>query len=146
MTDQFNMREDKPEDIRILFKQAQKRRENAVRWHLLGDLLNGKTIDLTKSNQLFEAVNRERMEFEQILNLHPEEVGECIEYVKMRCEEQKNIGGKWWNPYSKARHGEEGAMPPCIRYARPNWYWYDKKLRHNFFNSFPKFRISEKPL
>lgn len=143
MTNTFNMRDEKPEDVKALFKQAQKRKEDKVRWHLLQDLINGKTINLTKDNKLFEAVNRERMAFEELLNLHPDEVKETIEYVKQRREEQKKVGGRWWNPDSKAFWGEKGAVPPCCYYARPNWYWKDKKLTNSFFNTFTKFRVSE---
>lgn len=89
---------------------------------------------------MFEVLNKERMEFEEILRLHPEEVNETIEYVKQRKEEQN---GKWYNPDSQAWWGEKGAIPPCVYYARPASYWKDKRLMNNFLNQFSKFKIAE---
>ena len=146
MTDQFNMREEKVEDVKALFRAANKRRENKVRYHLLAKLLKGDTINLTKDDKLYTAVNKEKMEFEQILNLNSQEVKNTIEYVKNRREEQKKVGGRWYNPNSKAFWGEKGAVPPCCYYARPAWYWQDKKLTNSFFNTFPVFRIGDKRL
>lgn len=143
MTDKFNMREEKPEDVRNLLKTAKLRKEERIKYHLLGELLGGKTIDVTKNTQLFEALNKEKLDFEQILKLHSEEVQETIEYVKQRKEEQQ---GKWYNPDSQAWWGEKGAIPPCCFYARPQSYWKNRKLTNNFFNQFSCFRISEKPL
>ena len=140
MTDRFNMREEKPEDVRSLLKTAKQRREERMKYHLLSELLDGKTINVIKNPQLFEALNKERLDFEQILKLHPEEVKETIEYVKERKEEQQ---GRWYNPNSKAWWGEKGAIPPCCYYARPASYWKDKKLTNHFFNTFTKFRIAE---
>ncbi len=140
MTDQFNMKADKPEDVRTLLKEARQKREQRMKWHLIGELLDGKVINVTKSQELFEALNRERMNFESILKLHPQEVKDTIEYVKERKEQQN---GKWWNPDSQAHWGEKGAIPPCVYYARPSSYWKDKKLMNNFLNTFTKFRIAE---
>jgi len=140
MADKFNMRQEKPEDVRSLLKTAKQRREERVKYHLLSELLDGKEINLTKNQALFEAINREKMEFEDILKLHPEEVKQTIEYVKLKKEEQ---GGRWYNPDSQAWWGEKGAIPPCCYYARPASYWKDKKLMNNFFNTFTKFRIAE---
>ncbi len=131
---------DSATEVKSLFRAAKKRKEDTIKYHLLSELLEGKSIDLTKNVQLYEAVNREKMEFEEILKLHPEEVQETIEYVKQRKEEQN---GMWWNPDSQARWGEKGAIPPCCYYARPSIYWKNKKLTNSFFNTFPKFRISE---
>ncbi len=143
MTDQFNMREEKPEDVRSLLKTAKQRRAERVKWHLLGELVDGKTIDVTKNTELFESLNRERMEFEDILKLHPDQTKEAVEYVKQRKLEQN---GRWYNPDSQAWWGEKGAIPPCVYYARPSTYWNNKKLMNSFLNQFPKFRISESRL
>jgi acetoin utilization deacetylase AcuC-like enzyme len=134
---------DSEAEVKSLFKAAEKRKEDALKYRLLAELLQGKVIDVTKSQQLFEALNRERMEFEEILKLHPEEVADQIEYVKQRKIEQE---GKWWNPQSKAKWGDKGVIPPCCYYARPKEYWKNKQLVDNFFNTFSKFRISERPL
>ena len=143
MSDQFNLKHDKPEEVRSLFTAAKKRREQKMKYHLLSEMLNGKTADITKSTELFEALNREKMEFEELLKLHPEEVKENIEYVKERRVEQ---GGRWWNPNSAAKWGEKGVIPPCCYYARPREYWKDKALVDCFLNQFPVFRISDKRL
>jgi len=146
MTDKFNMREEKPEDVQALFKAATRRKEEKVRYHLLAKLLNGDTIDLTKNNKLYMAVNREKLDFETLLNHHPEEVKNCIEEVKGRKEEQQKVGGRWYNPGSQAWWGQKGVVPACCYYARPAWYWKDKKLMNSFLNSFPVFRIGDKAL
>jgi len=138
-----SIRGDSADEVRSLFKAAKKRKEEAMKYHLLSELLEGETINLTKSPQMYEAINREKMEFETLLNLHPEEVQETIEYVNMRKAEQNGI---WWNKDSPAKHGEKGAVPPCCYFARPVWYWKSKALVNSFFNIFSKFRISEKPL
>ena len=140
MTDKFNMREEKPGDVRDLLKTAKQRRADRVKWHLLGELLAGKTISVTNNTELFEALNRERMDFEQILKLHPDQTKEAVEYVKQRKLEQ---GGRWYNTDSQAWWGEKGAIPPCVYYARPSTYWKNKKLMNSFLNQFPKFRIAE---
>jgi len=139
MTDQFNMREEKPEDVRSLLLTAKARKEQNMKWHLLGEALKGKTINVTKNQELFESLNRERMEFEDILKLHPEETQETMEYVKERKAQQ---GGRWYNPESKAWWGEKGVIPPCVFFARPHSYW-TKELMNKFLNDFPKFRICE---
>ena len=140
MNDQFNMREDKPEDVRSLFKAAQKRKEDKIKFHLLAELIDGKTINVTKNQELFEALNRERMDFETIMKLHPEEIKETMNYVKERKIQQD---GKWYNTDSKAWWGEKGVIPPCVYYARPSYYWRNKSFVNKFLNDFPKFRIAE---
>ncbi len=142
MKPNFNasIRGDSDNEVKSLFKAAQKRREEEIRMHLLDELLDGNTIDLTKSPALYEAVNREKMDFEQLMKLHPEETSELVEYVKERKAQQN---GKWWNPDSQARWGEKGVIPPCCYYARPAKYWKNKKLVNSFLNTFPKFRIAE---
>lgn len=134
---------DSDAEVKSLFESAKKRKDDQIKYDLLAQLLNGKVVDVTKSQQLFEALNREKMEFEEILRLHPEEVNNTIEYVKARKQEQ---AGSWWNKDSDAKWGEFGALPDCIYYSRPSSYWKNRKLAHNFFNTFTKFRIAEKPL
>ena len=134
------LRGDSDNEVRTLFMSAKKRKEDKIKYHLLAEALEGKIIDLTKSNQLYEAVNREKMEFEQLLKLHPEEVEYCKNYIKNRREEMGG-SGKYWNPQSKAKWAHEGTCPPCCYHARPKWYWQNKKLRNNFLNTFPIFRV-----
>lgn len=139
----LDVRYDSDNDVKKLFDSAKRRKENAMKYKLISDLLEGKTVNVTKNTELFESLNRERLEFESIMKLHPEEVQNCIEYVKDRKVEQD---GTWWNKKSEAKHGEWGAIPECIYYARPNSYWKNLTLKKQFFNTFTKFRISERAL
>lgn len=136
----LDVKYDSESDVKTLLKTAKQRKEDRIKYHLLSEALDGKTINVTKNTDLFEVLNKERMEFEEILRLHPEEVNETIEYVKQRKEEQN---GKWYNPDSQAWWGEKGAIPPCVYYARPASYWKDKRLMNNFLNQFSKFKIAE---
>jgi len=129
--------------VKDMFKAVEKRKQDKVRHHLLSELLKGKVIDLHKSQELFEAVNREKMSFDEILKLHSEEVQQYIDYVKQRKEEQQ---GRWYNTDSKAWWGEKGVIPPCCYHARPVEYWKDKNLVNNFLNTYPVFRIAENEL
>ena len=143
---QFNMGNDSADEVRNLLLTAKKRKEAKMRWKLLAELMDGKTINVTNDPGLYQALNREKMEFEEILKLHPEEVKETIEYVRQRKEEQRKVGNRWYNPDSRAWWGEKGAVPPCCYYARPTSYWQNKKLTNNFFNTFSKFRIADNRL
>ena len=136
----MDLRQDSDNDVKLLFESAKQRREAKMKYRLLSELLAGNTIDVTKNAELFEALNRERMDFEQILKLHPEEVNEVKKYVKERKVQQ---GGRWYNKDSQAWWGEKGVIPPCCYYARPRDYWKDKKLQNKFWNDFPIFRIAE---
>jgi hypothetical protein len=139
----FDIRHDSVDDVKNLLKSAKKKREDRLKWHLLGEALNGKTINVTNNPELFEALNRERMEFEDIMKLHPEEVNNCLEYVKNRKLQQD---GKWWNTESGARWGEKGAIPECVYFSRPSSYWrnHNYAMFNHFLNLYPKFRIAEK--
>ena len=116
-----------------------------MKYHLIGELLNGKTVDITKSKQLFETLNKEKLEFAQLLKMNPEEAKACAEGVKT---DKLNVdaGGKWWNPKSKAKWGKKGSIPPCCFYARPKEYWKNEGFTNHFFNTFTKFRVSDKPI
>jgi hypothetical protein len=78
----FNMRQDSPEQVRDLQLRARKIREQKIKTKVLSQLLEGKTVDLTQSTALFEALNRERMEFDEILKLHPEPGRDCLEQAR----------------------------------------------------------------
>lgn len=140
-----SIRGDSDNEVKTLFQQAKHRREERMKYQLLNDLLDGKTVDITKSKQLFEALNREKMTFEQLLAMNPEEANACVERVKAD-RQVVNAGGRWWNAKSKARWGKKGSIPPCCFYARPKEYWHNENLVNYFFNQFPKFRVSERPL
>ena len=139
----FDVRHDSDNDVKNLMLSAKKRKEQKMKLHLISELLDGKTINVTKNQELFEALNRERLDFEYILKMHPEEVNELKEYVKERKVQQN---GRWYNPQSEAWWGEKGVIPPCCFWARPREYWKDKRLVDKFLNDFPVFRIAEKTL
>jgi hypothetical protein len=139
----LDVRHDSPDDVKSLLKNAEQRRADRMKWHLLGEALAGKTIDVTKNQELFEALNRERMDFEEIMKMHPQEMTEIIEGVKLRRQE---MGGKWYNPDSDAWWGEKGVIPKCVYYARPSSYWRNKDFVNKFFNDFPVFRIGDRKL
>ena len=136
----LDVKYDSDNDVKNLMKAAKKRREDKMKYHLLSELLAGKTVNITKNNELFEALNKEKMDFETIMKLHPEEINECIEYVKERKVQQ---GGRWYNKESEAWWGEKGIIPPCVYYSRPTSYWKEKNLTNKFLNDFPKFKIAE---
>lgn len=140
---QSSLRNDPPSEIQLLMKQAQKRKADMMKYQLISELLNGQVINTTKNAQIYEALNKEKMEFEELLKLHSEEAQEQVEYVKQRKAEQN---GRWYNPDSKAWWGEKGVIPPCCYFARPAAYWKDKRLLNNFLNTFKKFRIAENEL
>ena len=138
MTNTYDMRNDKPDEVRSLFLAAQRRKEERIKFQLLTELLDGKVVDITKSKQLFEALNREKMEFEEILKFHPDQVKTAIECAK----ESRELGYK----KNKARRMEIGFIPECCYYARPPAYWANSKLKKNFLNTFTKFRVTERAL
>ena len=144
MSDNFNFRNPEPDEVKDLEKEVKRRRKLNIKYKLLADLLAGKEIDTTKNAEIFEAINREKMEFEQLLKLHSEQTRDAIEQTNI--DRRFFNEGTWWNRNSKAKWGLKGHIPMCVYMARPKEYWKDEKLMNNFFNMFPKFRISSKPL
>lgn len=140
MNNTFNMRNPDIGEVASVYKEAKKRRLQMMKYKLLKQLLDGETVDLTKSPELFEALNRERMEFEELLKLHPEQAEESVLAAKEdRDLVEENV---YWNPDSPAKWAKLGHIPPCIYYSRPAEYWADKRILKQFFNMFTKFRIS----
>jgi hypothetical protein len=86
------------------------------------------------------------MEFEQILEMHKtdQNVLDCL--AQTVDDRGAYDEGRYWNPESKSKIGKLGHIPNCIFYSRPVEYWEDKRLLKNFFNTFPKFRVSTKPI
>ena len=139
----FNMRRPAPGEVIEMHQAAKKRRSQQIKFKILKDLMDGKTSDLTESPALYEALNRERMEFEQILALHPDQAQEAIK----AAEEDRSMidENKYWNP-DGAKWATLGHIPPCVYYSRPPAYWEDKRILKAFFNMYSKFRISTKPI
>lgn len=146
MSDTFNMRNPEEGEIQELHQKAKLLRAQRIKYKMLKDLLDGKTVDMTQNTQLFEALNREKMEFEQLLTIHKNDqnVIDCLEQAKE--DRGRYDDGKYWNPHSKSKIGMLGHIPDCIYYSRPNEYWNDEKILKSFFNMFPKFRISTKEI
>ena len=138
------MRNPSPNEVIEMDRDAKKRRAQLIRYKLIKDLMDAKTVDLTLSPALYEALNREKMEFEQILKLHPEQVKETLLAVKE--DREFIIDNVYWNRDSPVKWAKLGHIPPCVFNARPAAYWADKRILKAFFNIFTKFRISTKPV
>jgi len=139
----FNMRNPKPSEVVEVNMLAKKRRAQKIKFKILKDLMDGKTSDLTASPALYEALNKEKMEFEDILKLHPEEANDAI---KAAAEDRSMVEeNKYWNS-GGAKWATLGHIPPCIYYSRPAEYWNDSRIIKAFFNTFTKFRISTRPV
>jgi len=139
----INMRDDSPDKVADLFRQAKFRKEAKRKYQILSQLLaSTKEVDITGSTELFLALNRERLDFEQLMNLHPEEIRDTIEQV--RIDRKFFTDGKYWNPHSKAKWGCLGHIPACVYHSRPDEYWKDENVLRNFFNTFPVFRIADR--
>jgi len=140
MKDSFNFRNPDKGEVTEMYASAKKKREQIIKYKMIKKLLDGETIDLRGSAPLFEALNKERMEFEEILKLHPDQVKEAFEAVK---EDRQCITENiYWNRDSPAKWAKLGHIPPCVYHSRPAEYWNNKKILKNFFNTFTKFRVS----
>jgi len=145
--DTFNFRNPQEGEVADIQKRVIKRRLAKQRYHVLSQLLAGnKEVDITSSPEIFEALNRERMEFETLMKLpqNRANVQDCIDQAK--DDREHFTDGKYWNAHSLAKWGNLGHIPNCCYYARPPEYWKDKKIVREFLNMFPKFRISTKHL
>ncbi|MFA5133107.1 MAG: hypothetical protein WC444_07310 [Candidatus Paceibacterota bacterium] len=146
MSEFFNVKYDTGKDVAELQQKADYIKAYKQRLKVLYELYNGdgKEVDITRDASVFEAINREKLDFETILRLHPDQAKDAMEQVKI--DRGSFSEGKYWNPKSKAKWGLKGHIPTCIYYSRPKEYWNNEKLTNMFFNSFPAFRISTKPL
>jgi hypothetical protein len=141
--DTFNMRNPDPGEVVEMHNAAKQRRAQKLKFKVIQELLSGKTSDISQSPLLFEALNKEKMEFEMILRIHPEQTDEAIKAV---VEDREMMDeNKYWNK-DGAKWATLGHIPPCVYYARPPDYWNDKRIIKAFFNMFTKFRISTKPI
>jgi hypothetical protein len=140
----FNFRNPDTGEVQEIEQKVKQRALANQKYKVLSQLLMGKTVDVTVSPEIFEALNRERMEFDEILKLHPDQAKSAMDEVELRRQDYDD--GKWWNPKSKAKWGYLGEIPYCLYIARPREYWKDKRILYHFFNMYPKFRLSSKPL
>ncbi len=144
MNNSFNFRNPQVGEVQDMYAQAKVRRARVIKYKMLKELLDGKTVDMTQNTQLFEALNREQMEFEEILKLHPDQANEAILAAKEDREQiDENV---YWNRNSPAKWGKLGHIPPCIYYSRPAEYWEDSRLLKAFFNMFTRFRVSTRKI
>jgi hypothetical protein len=144
MSDKFNFRNPDKNEVTDMYAKAKAMRQKKLRYKMLQDLLDGKTVDMTKDAKLFEALNHEKMEFEELLKLHPEQANESILAAK---EDRESIDENiYWNRNSPAKWAKLGHIPPCCYHARPPEYWENQKLLKAFFNMFTKFRVSTRQI
>jgi len=137
------MRRPDPNEVVEMHQAVKKRRAQQIKYKVIKDLMDGKLSDLTVSPELYEALNRERMEFDQILKLHPDQAEEALKATK---EDRELVDeNKYWNS-DGAKWATLGHIPPCLYYARPVEYWKDKRILKAFFNMYTKFRISTRPI
>ena len=149
MNETFNFRNPDPGEVVDMQQRTQQRILARQRYKVLSQLLaSSKDVDITVSPEIFEALNKERMEFEELLKLpqNKKNVEECLKQTKEDREKYYSDTDKHWNPKSKAKWGILGHIPNCVYYSRPPEYWKDKVLLRNFFNTFTKFRVSTKPI
>jgi len=140
MSDKFNFRNPDVGEVQDMYAKAKILRQRRLRYKMLQDLLDGKTVDMTKDAKLFEALNKEKMEFDEILRLHPDQANEAMLAAK---EDRESIDENvYWNRHSPAKWGKLGHIPPCIYHSRPPEYWEDSRLLKAFFNMYTKFRVS----
>jgi hypothetical protein len=138
------MRNPDPGEVKDMYAQAKILRQRRLRYKMLQDLLDGKTVDMTKDAKLFEALNKEKMEFDEILKLHPDQANEAILAAK---EDREGIDENvYWNRHSPAKWAKLGHIPPCIYHARSPEYWEDSRLLKAFFNMYSKFRVSTRKI
>jgi len=145
MNESFNMRNPEEGEVQQMHAAAQSRLLAKEKYKVLSQLLSGKKdVDVTQSSIVFEALNRERMEFETLMNLpqNQSNVNQCIKDVEDLRTQYSD--GKYWNPHSLAKFGTLGAIPHCCYYSRPPEYWKEKAIMKEFFNMFPKLRVSTK--
>jgi hypothetical protein len=130
----FNFRNPSPGEVLDIQARVKRRREQLAKYKVLSQILAGKTVDLTQSSVLFEALNREKMEFDELLKLHPDQAKDCVDQAKEDREAGVNI-------HSKAKWACRGHIPPCLFYSRPKEYWKDKNIIREFFRMYPKFGV-----
>lgn len=144
MANTFNFRNPDEGEVQDMYAQAKAIRQKRLRLKMLQDLLDGKTVDMTKDAKLFEALNHEKMEFDEILRLHPDQANDAMMAAKEDREQvDENV---YWNRHSPAKWGKLGHIPPCIYHSRPAAYWEDSRLLKAFFNMYTKFRVSTRKI
>jgi hypothetical protein len=126
--------------------------ENRNRYKIIADLMIRGSADITSDTRLFATVNRprslednERLCLEDYMNLFPEDTHAALEAAKQR----RAADERDYNPHSMAKWRIPGYIPTCVWYLFMEYYpdgLAKKKAIHRFFNMFPKFRISSKPI
>lgn len=131
MADNFNFKNDSPEKVRETYA-------------LMGQLFQGKEVDLTKDSRLFQAVNTGMLTYQETLELNPlaaREAAEQVAEIKAELRSQGDMDRPWSR--RGARHRMLGIIPECIYHRHPKIKGNPAEQRR-FFNAFPVFRVSDK--
>lgn len=142
------MTTDSPTETQRFLVEAEKRnamRKNAERYRVIGQLLSKGTADITQSNEIFAALNQERMCIEDYMKFFPEDCDDAVAETK----ERRSADDKDYNRQSQAKWRVLGFPPSCVSmlYAKvyPN-HKDRKKAYRRFFNNFPQFRVGTQRL
>ena len=149
------MKQDSDNIVKTMLAEAEKCKiisKNKAKYKAIADMMDGKSVDITKVPSLFVHLNRprsieddERLTLEEYMKEFPEE----CELAMLVAKQRRDADSKDYNPNSFAKWRNPGIMPPsihalfCERY--PDTKERAKKF-YRFFNMFPKFRISSKPI
>lgn len=146
---------DSDNTVKSMLAETEKARTMAQykeRYKIIADLMAGRSSDITGDVQIFAHVNRprtidddERLTLEEYMKLFPESCAVAMQAVKDRRQADE----KDFNPTSLAKWRNPGIMPVEIHQLFFEMYPDSKKRAlafRRFFNMFPKFRISSKPV
>lgn len=149
------MREDSNSNVKQMLddaRRAEEIRQNKGRYKILADLIAGRESDITRDDLIFATINRprsleddERLSLEQYMSFYPDQ---CRDAMEMAYE-RRQADEKDYNPHSKAKWRQQGYMPECVAHLIMECYPNSedrKRALKRFFNMFPKFRISGKPI
>ena len=149
------MKNDSDRGVQTMLSEVEKRQSMARhknRYKIVADLLMGREADITGDPQVFAHFNKERMAVEDYMVLFPEHINDAlleVERIKADMSQGGNPG-KDYNPKSLAKWRIPGIMPRCVAELYFEIYEGDRKAMYSafkrFFNSFPKFRISDKQI
>lgn len=156
MTGQVSwMRKDTDENVQKMLeagRMAEDIKQNKGRYKIISDLMKRGTADITQDSKIFSHLNRpthldddEKLTLEQYMKFYPIEYEDAMFVADQRRQENS----KSYNMNSKAKWHHWGEMPPCVAQLLHEMYSDKidfKDACRRFFNQFPKFRISTKPL
>jgi len=149
------MKQDSDRGVQQMLAEVDKRKafaEHKNRYKIIADLMMGKEADITGDPQVFAHFNKERMAVEDYMKLFPEHINDAlleVERIKGEIAQGGNPG-RDYNPKSLAKWRIPGIMPRCVAELYFDVYDGDREAMYaafkRFFNSFPKFRVSDKKI